>query len=325
MPRISLIMPTYRRPHYARQALESVRRQDFQDYEVLVCDNGADEATETLVSQFADPRFRYFPREHNLGMLPNAMLGFSQADSPVVMKLDDDDLLLPGALQHLLHPFDERPDLGMSFGGVTLIDDVGSPREALTRSLDEQSGRGVLREGFIQPATGLVARGGVQLAGAAVRAELFEWAAVPESVATAYDLYMALRAVEEGRAAHFTPERVVEYRVHPGSDTTLRQGQQLQAACEVLEMALSGGHHGEVQDLERRLADTTLDAARILARDGRAGQSRSRALQSLRLRPSRAAARLIALSYAPSRVGTRVAGARARRFRKDHPAPTAPV
>lgn len=81
MPAISVIIPTFRRPHYLAQALASITAQRLPDdveLEVLVCDNAADEETAALVRATDDPRIVHIPRPRNLGMMRNAVAGFAR-------------------------------------------------------------------------------------------------------------------------------------------------------------------------------------------------------------------------------------------------------
>lgn len=314
MPEISVVMPTYRRPAFLAQALASLRDQTLADYEVLVCDNGADRETEQVVRDAGDPRIRYMPREQNLGILRSAMLGFSDARSELVMKLDDDDRFLPDTLERLVAPFRSHPGLGISFGGVTLVDEHGDPMVQETAALDRSSGRATLPEGLIAPATGMVAAGGVQLAGAAVRKDVVSWLEVPDEIGTAFDFFAALAAVERGRPAHFTRAPVVHYRMHAASDTALRQRQQMLASCAVVEYALAEGRHLDGwRELEDRLALSLLNAARLSGQEGLPAEARSLARRSLRARPSVAAARVYALGWLPAAAASRVTQARAAR------------
>lgn len=309
-PQVSVVVPTYKRPHFLAQALASARQQSLSDIEILVCDNGADRETADVVRACGDERIHYIPRPQNLGMLRNAMLGFSQAQADLVMKLDDDDLLRPNALDLLSAPLIDDLSVGLSFGGVALIDEHNSPLLTMTDALDSDSGRATFLEGRIAPATGMVARGGVQLAGAMLRRDVVDWERVPKAVATAYDFYLALTAVEDGQAAYFVDHTVIDYRIHSGSDTQQRIGEQLLGACGVLERALTGDRHTQREELEKRLALVSLDAARVLTQQGRAREARSLTCRSRGLRPSLAAIRLQALTYAPSRTAAALTRAR---------------
>lgn len=285
MPRVSVVVPTYLRPHFLAGALASVQAQTLTDLEVLVCDNGADPKTEEVVRALADERFHYLPRTENLGMLRSAMLGFSDARSPLVMKLDDDDALLPDALERLVAPFDAHPEVRLSFGGVQLVGEDDQPLVEETAWLDRSSGRGEFREGLLTGGSRVVARGGVQLAGAVMRADLVDWTSVPPEVATAYDFHLALTAVEDDHPLWFTPARVVRYRLHPGADTNTHAAAQCQATVYVLEQAMRSGRHTDSDALERRMAEATLEAGRVLLRQGDTRAARSLLRRSFRIRP----------------------------------------
>ncbi|WP_131106026.1 glycosyltransferase family 2 protein [Ornithinimicrobium sufpigmenti] len=306
MARVSIVVPTYRRPHFLVNALASLRAQTLTDFEVLVCDNGAEAATEDVVRALDDQRFRYIPRPQNVGMLRNAMLGFADARSPLVMKLDDDDFLLPEALEGLVTPLERNPDIKLSFGGVQLVDADDAVLQERTQWLDRESGRASFQEGRLTDSTGIVARGGVQLAGAVVRADLVDWASVPAEVATAYDFYLALTAAEDDRPLWFTQERVVRYRLHPDADTNTHSAAQAKATVYVLEKALASGRHQDTTALQRRLGEATLAAGRALLHDRDIRSARPYLRRSLRLQPGLTTARLALASHLPSALVSRL-------------------
>ncbi|QFG69770.1 glycosyltransferase family 2 protein [Ornithinimicrobium pratense] len=310
MSRVSVIVPTYRRPHFLVNALASLKSQSMTDFEVLVCDNGAEAATEDVVRSLDDERFRYIPRPQNVGMLRNALLGFADARSPLVMKLDDDDALMPDALERLTRPFDQEPEIRLSFGGVQLVDENDAPLQERTQWLDRTSGRAFFQEGRLTGATGIVARGGVQLAGAVVRADLVDWASVPAEVGTAYDFHLALTAAENDRPLWFTKAPVVRYRLHPDADTNTHSAAQARATVFVLEQALGSGRHQDTSALQRRLGQATLAAGRALLHDGDFRSARPFLHRSFRLQPGLTAARLAVTSHLPSALLRRLVSAR---------------
>lgn len=310
MPRVSVVVPTYLRPHFLVKALTSLQTQTLADFEVLICDNGADPATEEVVRSFSDDRFFYHPRPQNLGMLRSAMLGFAAARSPLVMKVDDDDALLPDALERLVAPFDAEPEVMLSFGGVLLVDENDAPLPEQTEWLDRSSGRSEFEEGLLTGATGIVARGGVQLAGAVVRADLVNWTSVSSEVGTAYDFHLALTAAEDSRPLWFTSAPVVRYRLHPDADTKKHLAAQAQATTYVLEQALASGRHDDEAALRHRLAEATLVAGRELLRLGQAVRARPLLRRSWRLQPSLSRGRLVLASHLPAVLLTRLLRAR---------------
>src|SRR5664280_574944 len=100
-PVVSVVLPTFNRPHYLAQAIQSVLDQTFVHFEVIVTDNGDSAAVRRLVASFGDVRLRYRSNETNIGLLRNALAGWAVARGQYVATLHDDDLWDPAFLQKL--------------------------------------------------------------------------------------------------------------------------------------------------------------------------------------------------------------------------------
>jgi glycosyltransferase involved in cell wall biosynthesis len=100
-PRFSVVIPTRDRPNTLRFALRTCLAQDFEDYEIIVCDNCGSAGTRQLVEEVASPRVRYARSEHLRSMSSNWELAVSHARGEYVLVLGDDDGLLPHALREL--------------------------------------------------------------------------------------------------------------------------------------------------------------------------------------------------------------------------------
>ena len=61
-PRVSVLIPTYNCARFLGQAIDSVLAQTFQDFEILVVDDGSTDDTALVVARY--PRVRYIRREH---------------------------------------------------------------------------------------------------------------------------------------------------------------------------------------------------------------------------------------------------------------------
>jgi cellulose synthase/poly-beta-1,6-N-acetylglucosamine synthase-like glycosyltransferase len=75
-PTVSVIIPTYNRAHLVGRAIRSVLNQTFQDFEIIVVDDGSTDNTEEVVKGFNDPRIRYIRHEENRGALLPATPAF---------------------------------------------------------------------------------------------------------------------------------------------------------------------------------------------------------------------------------------------------------
>lgn len=103
-PFFSVIIPTYNRLQYLREALESVRRQSFTDYEVIVVDDGSTDGTQTGVLEMLKSgnaqklKLKYL-RQENAGPGTARNLGAREARGEYLAFLDSDDLWFPWTLE----------------------------------------------------------------------------------------------------------------------------------------------------------------------------------------------------------------------------------
>ena len=97
MPTFSVIIPTYNRSSYLRQTLESVWRQSFSDYEIIVVDDGSTDDTHSYLSQISDKVTVI--RQPNSGPGAARNKGAHRARGEYVAFLDDDDLWFPWTLE----------------------------------------------------------------------------------------------------------------------------------------------------------------------------------------------------------------------------------
>ena len=103
-PMISIIMPTYNRTKYLKQAIESVMKQTFVNWELLVVDDGsqgqiADEIID-IVNSFKDNRIRIMHKS-NGGLSSALNFGLDRSNGDYIALLDDDDVWLEYHLEML--------------------------------------------------------------------------------------------------------------------------------------------------------------------------------------------------------------------------------
>ena len=99
---ISIIIPIYKVEKYLRECLESIKTQNFQDYEVLMINDGSPDNSEVICKEFAagDARFKYI-RQENQGVSAARNKGLSQARGKYVYFMDPDDTFSPDFLEAL--------------------------------------------------------------------------------------------------------------------------------------------------------------------------------------------------------------------------------
>jgi len=124
--RVTIGMPTYNRRHgYFPQALASALAQDYQDLEVLVCDNASTDGTDEYIASLSDERLRYVRHETNIGANANFNSCLENASGDYFMLLHDDDLIDPGFVSRCVAALAGRGDVGVVRSGARVIDAAG--------------------------------------------------------------------------------------------------------------------------------------------------------------------------------------------------------
>ena len=119
--RVSIVIPTFNRETSVMAAVESVLRQTFTDFEVVVVDDGSTDGTAARIAAIADARVRYV-HQTNAGVSAARNLGVRVARGDILSFLDSDDLWMPDKLAHEVAFLDARPDAGAVFSDLVKYD-----------------------------------------------------------------------------------------------------------------------------------------------------------------------------------------------------------
>lgn len=127
-PRVSILTPAHNRADLLPQTIDSVLRQGFGDFEMIVVDDGSTDGTREAVEGYRDPRLLFvgLPYVGNLSKLRNA--GVERARGELVAFLDSDDLWHEDKLRDQVELFDRHPEVGWSFCGYESFDESGPLR-----------------------------------------------------------------------------------------------------------------------------------------------------------------------------------------------------
>ena len=120
MKKVSLIIPTFNRPHLLARAVESAQRAGT-NVEVIVVDDASSDATATVCAALRD--IKYVRLDHNQGVAGARNVGLLESSGDFIAFLDDDDLRLIGSLDHQVSLLEAQPEAGFVAGGVMLADE----------------------------------------------------------------------------------------------------------------------------------------------------------------------------------------------------------
>jgi glycosyltransferase involved in cell wall biosynthesis len=117
MPFFSIILPTYNRAHFLPKAIESVLAQTFEDWELVIVDDGSTDNTKEVVLAYQDLRIVYIYQE-NQERSAARNNGISQAKGDFICFLDSDDYYLPEKLMNLSKQIKIEDKLVLYFDGI---------------------------------------------------------------------------------------------------------------------------------------------------------------------------------------------------------------
>lgn len=124
---ISIVIPTFNRSALLSRAIDSVRKQTYADWKLLVVDNASPDDTPEIMAELmrSDDRIHYHRHPENIGMLANWEFAISQVDTAHFSLLCDDDYLLPDFFEAAAREMTRHPELGLCFGVANVVDEEG--------------------------------------------------------------------------------------------------------------------------------------------------------------------------------------------------------
>ena len=118
MPTVSVIIPSYNRAHLLGKAIQSILNQTYQDFEIIVVDDGSKDNTEEVVRGFNDKRIRYIWHEVNKGGSAARNTGIKAARGEYIAFQDSDDEWLSQKLEKQMKVFEKvSPKVGVVYTG----------------------------------------------------------------------------------------------------------------------------------------------------------------------------------------------------------------
>ncbi|WOI58409.1 glycosyltransferase family 2 protein [Palleronia sp. LCG004] len=217
VPRVSVLLPVYNAQAYLAEAIESILRQSFADFEFLIIDDGSTDGSVEIVSLYAarDPRIRFVARE-NRGLVATLNELAEMAQGEYLARMDADDISLSDRFLHQVARLDAEPGLSALGTWWLNIDEMGNPIYVATPPLDHPT----------VDALNLSGVAALSHPSVMMRTDRFrEVGCYIETYKSAEDVDLWLRLAEHGRLANLD-EVLLRYRMLETSISGTRRDQQ---------------------------------------------------------------------------------------------------
>ncbi|MFH0764091.1 MAG: glycosyltransferase family 2 protein [Candidatus Omnitrophota bacterium] len=127
MPKVSIIMPTYNGARFIGDAIKSALSQTFQDFEIIVTDDGSTDNTGEIVKNYAekDKRIRYYSRTRN-GVAAAYNFCIKEARGIYISIFEHDDISMPERLEKQIEILDAHKEISILYSSLQTFNSYGS-------------------------------------------------------------------------------------------------------------------------------------------------------------------------------------------------------
>ncbi|AST93383.1 MULTISPECIES: glycosyltransferase family 2 protein [Sutcliffiella] len=202
-PLISIVTPAYNSEAYIKDAIDSVLKQTYVNWEMIIVDDCSKDKTVEMVRQYSDPRIKLVQLSKNSGPAVARNTAMENARGRYLAFLDSDDQWLPEKLEkQLLHM--QENDIAFSFTKYMKVDEDGKDIGTIVEAPDTLSYKRLLKDNVIGCLTVMVDKekvGNLKM----------------ENIRTRQDWVLWLTILKKGFQAHGLQEVLAKYRERPNS------------------------------------------------------------------------------------------------------------
>ena len=123
-PKISVIMSVYNGMPYLEQAVESIFRQTFEDFEFFIVDDASTDETWRYLKSLRDMRIKLIQNKKNLGLAASLNIALRQAQGDFVARMDADDISLSIRFKEQINFLQKHPTIDICGSFVNVIDET---------------------------------------------------------------------------------------------------------------------------------------------------------------------------------------------------------
>ena len=126
-PKVSIIIPTYNRADYIIETIQSIQRQTYQNWELIIIDDGSTDNTEEVIAALEDEKIQFYKagRTGVTGRLKNS--GLRIASGELIAFLDSDDLWAVTKLEKQVAALKQYPEAGFCLSGGYNFKELNEP------------------------------------------------------------------------------------------------------------------------------------------------------------------------------------------------------
>jgi glycosyltransferase involved in cell wall biosynthesis len=113
-PLLTVLMSVKNGEPYLRETVESILDQTYNDFKFLILDNASTDNSRDIIRSFNDPHIRLIELPEDIGQVAALNKGLDMIDTPLVARMDADDISMPRRLERQVEFMNNHPEIGIS-------------------------------------------------------------------------------------------------------------------------------------------------------------------------------------------------------------------
>lgn len=204
-PLVSIIMPVFNGEKFLREAIDSLLRQTYGNWELLAVNDGSTDKSRDIILSYTDSRIQLIENEHNIGIIGTKNRAIDLAKGKYIATLDADDVALPTRIEKQVAYLEANPHCGLC--------------ATLHQEIDETGQKGLVSIFPTEPAdvkSYLLIANCICHSSTMLRADLYKANKYDDAFYVAEDFELWDRICRTHSAVNL-PEILTYYRVHGGN------------------------------------------------------------------------------------------------------------
>jgi len=112
-PKVTVLMPVYNGERYLKDAINSILRQTYRNYEFIIINDGSTDDSVKIIQSYRDKRIRFIDNERNIGISSTLNKGMELGIGEYIVRMDSDDMSLPTRIEKQVNFMDRYPEVGV--------------------------------------------------------------------------------------------------------------------------------------------------------------------------------------------------------------------
>jgi len=232
VPKVTVLMTVYNAEEYLDEAIQSVLRQDFTDFEFLIVNDGSPDNSQEILDRYTkvDPRIRVI-KQQNMGLVASLNKGIRLAKGEYIARMDSDDVSMARRFSRQVAFLDSQPETVLLGGCFEIIDEDGNFLDRVFTPLkDRDLRRCLLMKNVFGHASVMYRRTAVLQVGG-----------YSTQVGPTEDLDLWMRLSQIGKIASL-PYGLMRYRVNRNGISITKSRQQMHYTQQLIANYRSNNH-----------------------------------------------------------------------------------